>query len=124
MKQKIKTVPLDIYKRGIQVFYGTKEQFIAYAKRMEFEVDEEEVKTLQEKTGGITLRLPLDAAVALFPNADEYFAIHELGHAAKHILRIVEVEDEEAEMYLLEHLCRKVLPWFRSISASSTDGSR
>ena len=124
MKQRVKTVPLDIYKRGVQVFYGTREQFIAYAKNMEFEIDDEEVKTLQEKTGGITLRLPLDAAVALFPEADEYFVIHELGHASKHILRIVEVEDEEAEMYLMEHLCREILPWFRAISSSGPSGSR
>lgn len=115
MKQRVKTIPIDLYKRGVQVFYGTDKQFRSYAKREGFEVDWAEYEAYGDKTGGMTIRLPLDVVIVLFESASEGVVVHELGHAAKHILRIVEVEDEEAEMYLLEYLYNEVMPWYRSI---------
>lgn len=117
MKQHVKLFPVDLYKRGVCVFLGTREQFKAYLEREEidFDWDGEDTDKMLDKYQAVTLRTDTDCIIYSDKEVDEGVLAHECVHAAKHVLRIVGVEDEEAEAYLVEYLYNGIIPWVRSI---------
>lgn len=117
---KHKYIPCDIYKRGITIFIGDKEEFIAYCKQTynEDEDDEEFIHSINNCSYGYAdyhwgngygiVRIPN------FPKTPKDIAstVHELLHATQWLLWYSGVEYDnksvanEAYTYLLEHLVR------------------
>lgn len=119
---KVKYIPCDIYKRGIDVFIGTPRQLIKWAKNTyNSKEDADAIKDLETISYGEAdfhwinghgiVRLPK------FPTTPHEIAYtaHELLHATCYILWYsgVEFNNEEvaneAYTYLLEHLTRNTL---------------
>ena len=119
MKQRIKIVPIDLYKRGVCVFVGTREQFRSYVERENLEIDWDNYKDIEEMAAAFTVRFQLDSMIVCTRKPEESVIVHEIVHAAKHILRIVDVDDEEAEAYLVEYLYDQIIPWLRTNFSSS-----
>lgn len=123
MKQHYKIFPVDIFKRGVLVFHGTRDQFKAYVEREEIPLEfDEEGEEIMDKSNAVTFRM--DEDVIIFSERewiDEGVLIHEILHASKQILRKCDIEDEEALAYLLEYLCGEILPWARSTFLSVSD---
>ena len=124
MKQQVLNVPVEIFNRGVLVFLGSQEQLKNYVRQKypEYEDDVEE-----ELSGGsaYTIKLKDDAIIFAESIIPESEMVHEIVHAAIHLLSLVEVQDkegninEEALCYLVEYLARKILPWLTSISCES-----
>lgn len=117
---KVKYIPCDIYKRGINVFIGTPDQLIEWAKKT-YNYDEDDAEFIRELetcsygeadfhwgNGYGVIRLPK------FPKTPREiaYATHEIFHAASYILWYSGVEfnnknvANEAYAYLIEHLTR------------------
>lgn len=117
---QVKYIPCDIYKRGITVFIGNKEEFISYCEKTynEDEDDEDFVYSIKNCAYGYAdthwgngyaiVRLPS------FPKTPIEIAAtaHELLHATQWLLWYCGVEYEnknvtnEAYTHMLEHLVR------------------
>lgn len=117
---KVKYIPCDIYKRGINIFIGTPNQLIEWAKKVynEDEDDAKFIRGLETCSYGMAdfhwgngygvVRLPK------FPKTpiEIAYTTHELFHAATYILWYCGVEFDnrqianEAYTYLIEHLTR------------------
>lgn len=118
MKQHVKTFPVDLYKRGVLVFIGSREQLRSYIEREGIEIEwDDEADEILDKSSAVTFRLKADIIIYAEHVPDEGVIVHEILHATKHLLRIVEVNDEEAEAYLLEYLYDEIMPWFRSVTS-------
>ena len=115
MKQFVKIIPVDVYKRGVCVFFGTREQLKMFLKKEDIQI-EDDLDGFLGKSDAIILRTLTDALIFSERKITEGTLIHEISHAAKHILRCCDVEDEEAECHLLEYLCNEILPWARATS--------
>lgn len=115
MKQQVRIFPVEIYNRGVCVFFGTREQFKAYASKEEIKLSEEDEQIL-DGSNAVTFRLPNDALIFSEREITEWTLIHEIEHATKHILRCCDITDEEAECYLLAYLCKEIVPWAKTTS--------
>ena len=126
MKQHVKIFPVDIYKRGVCVFFGTRDQLKQYFKKENIEYDwkGEETDEMLDKSQAVCFRLDTDVLIYSEREISESVLIHEIIHASKHILRLVDIDDEEAFAYLTEYLCDQILPWSRTISSSTSDDAR
>lgn len=114
MKQYKKIFPVELFKRGVMVFFGSREnvkRFVtedygdAWADESEWDV-----------TSAYTFRLSADALIFAEKPINEGILVHEIVHATRHLLRLVDVDDEETECYLVEYLYNKIIPWFRTTS--------
>ena len=125
MKQHVKIVNVDIYNRGVLVFFGSESQLINYVHQRFPCYDDCIRDGLNDGKNGTayTFKLPADAIIFAGTIPAEKTIVHEIGHVAKHLLSIVEVEDEEAFCYLLEYLYDKIIPWVRTISSSAPASS-
>lgn len=120
---KVKYIPCDIYKRGIEIFIGSPKELKEYFKK-NYNEDEDDRKfnySLENCNYGIAdfhcgngygiVRIPK------FPNTPEEIAYtaHELLHATMWVLWYCGVEysndniNNEHYTYLLEHLVRNTL---------------
>lgn len=117
---KYKYIPCDIYKRGITIFIGSKEEFIAYCKETynEDEDDEDYVHEIKRcaygyadfhyGNGYAAVRIPYYPKTPI----DIAATAHELLHATQWLLWYSGVEydnsncNNEAYTYLHEHLVR------------------
>lgn len=118
MRRYKKTFPVDLYKRGVMVFLGTREAVKRFITEEYDDVWDDESEEILDRTSAVTFRLSSDALIFSSKPITDGVMVHEIGHAAKHLLRIVGVEDEEAECYLIEYLYDKILPWFHTTSFS------
>lgn len=120
---KVKYIPCDIYKRGIDIFIGSPSELKAWCKQAfnEDEYDKEFNKSLENCSYGLAdfhygagyavVRIPK------FPKTPEEIAYtaHELLHATMWLLWYSGVEydnttiNNEAYTYLHEHLVRNTL---------------
>lgn len=118
MKQRIKIVPVAIYKRGVCVFLGTREQLKEYARRenIDLQWEKEDVDGMLDKSQAVTFRLNTDVLIYAERPMSAGVLVHEIIHAAKCILRFVDVQDEEAEAYLAEYLYNEISPWLEKVS--------
>ena len=122
MKPQAIEIPVSVFKRGVIVFFGSPEDLIEYLDQRH-PVYANELKAVWEKfinclhsASALTIKLSADPIIYANELIPEEELIHELGHAAKHILSLVKVDDEEAECYTLEYLYEQVMPWFRNLN--------
>ena len=121
-------ITLDIFRCSVIIFVGKDEDTIlkglpGYWKNQEWETkDLKRVKGLlkdvfgdkdNDIAAGTMIPDGVDAII-VFPNKNiaevsEEKALHELGHAMRHICRVHGVDDEETEMYMHEYLFHQFL---------------
>lgn len=120
-----KTLPIDIFKRGVVLFIGPAEELIDFYKK-EFPSDAETVeKVVKEdilETGlalGYTLKCCSDAIIWMPEPREIGVLVHEFLHAVMWILELVEVkatkETEEVMAYMLEYLYDNLVPWYQEV---------
>lgn len=107
----IKGLP-DVYKRKK---WGSADGLISLIKEDHCEGDDAGLYT------GRTIRNGVDAIVLFLADSisdiPEGTALHELGHAMKHVLKVHGVDDEETEMCTHEYLFNEFLSAKESITA-------
>lgn len=124
MKQYAKVFTVDIFHRGVLVFFGSQEQLDNYIKQ-KYPCYSEYVKDIDSPGDtATTLKLKDDAIIYGTHPLPEGRVVHEIVHATKHLLSLVGVEDEETECYTIEYLYDAIIPWLRSISSSEPDESQ
>lgn len=120
-KNYSKIIPIDLYRRGVFIFIGEKDDFFKDKNAKRFLTDEVR-QTLDDidfsKTAAVTLRTGTDAIIYApsKPYEDEF--VHELSHATFYILKLVDIDPticEEAYAYLLEYLYYKAMLWFNAL---------
>ena len=117
MRQHIKTFTVEIIKRGVLVFMGSWEQFRNYLKRY-YPCYLTEVERMWDNAppgSAYTFKVAGDAIIYADSVICGSTMVHEIAHATKHLLSLVEIEDEEAECYTLEYLYERIIPWLKTI---------
>ncbi len=119
MKAVSKIFPVDIYKRGLLVCFGTLAELYKVAKGALSDENKARLEQLDfSHTTAVCICTESDAIIYA-PNrpADEVIA-HELNHATFQILRKVDIDptaSEEAYTYLFEYLYHKVFLWLNAL---------
>lgn len=112
-KPMCKTFPVEIYKHGVKVVFGTHDDLKKALNKDGFTGDFEEEKDMMEKCMGITFTLETDDVVIWLrerpkDNADWAVLAHEIYHAVSFLLRGVGIDHtsdtEEAYAYAYENL--------------------
>ena len=109
-------IPIDIYRRGVLVFFGSNEELMNFIKK-NAPSDLIGVTTClddDETTVAHTIGTSTDAIIHAIKKPSSILTlIHEADHAAFRIMKIVGVEtsDEEAHAYLQEFICQKMFEW-------------
>ena len=119
---KVKYIPCDIYKRGIDIFIGTPGELQKWSKKTfnEDKDDEEFNRSLEECSyGEADFHYGAGYAIVRLPKFPKTpieiaYTAHELLHATQWLLWYSGVEyneesNNEAYTYLLEHLMRNTL---------------
>jgi hypothetical protein len=123
MKQHVKAVSVPPYYRGVLVFIGSPDQLRDYLRRSypAYATSMEDIDIPQAVA--CTFNLECDALIYSPSVPKEAAMIHEIFHAARHILNIVGIDlsddTEEAYAYLIEYLSDQILPWLRTFSCES-----
>lgn len=120
MKQYVKEVPVELYRRGVLVFIGSHTQLRNYIA-LKYPCYSDDVNCMFEELprgSAWTVKLEDDALIYAEDIISEDVMIHEIFHTTHHLLSLVNVHDEEAAAYLMEYLCGRILPWLRAISSS------
>lgn len=122
MKQNYKIVSVDVFNRGVLVFIGSQQQLLDCLTR-EYPSYKEEVEQgfeEEERRGDAwTIKLADDALIWADHFVEEKTIVHEIVHTAKHLLNLVDVDNEEVLCYTVEYLYGKIMPWYRSIIEKS-----
>lgn len=119
MKAKFKRFPVDLYKRGVLVLFGTKEELYNIAKDILTPLNIQAVEdTDWEHTEAICLSAGADTIIYAPQRPYDEIIAHELSHAAFNILKMVDIDptaSEEAYTYLFEYLYYNVFLWLNSL---------
>ena len=120
---KSKKFPIDIFKHGIKVVIGTKEELISVAKKDRiYDEIKDDIDTVHNS---FMVTFMLSSGDSLIYSKDykndiEYASVvaHEIIHAVSHILRNVGIahtaETEEVYAYTIEDLAKRILTWLIS----------
>lgn len=110
---KVKQFPIEIIKRGVLVFLGEEGDLLKYIKK-HFPSYLQEVKEVLQEVydySALTIKLSGDAIIyskdIILPGT----LVHEIGHVAKHLLKCVDIEDEEMYCYTEEYLFEQIMSW-------------
>ena len=112
-------ISVDLYRRGVAVISGTKEELADWLEKNDFPStaewarEAEEIYAATDDNGS-------DIVIVSLEPMNEETAVHELCHAAFRILRIVDISptlSEESYAYLLEFLYAK----WREITSQPCD---
>lgn len=123
MKQYVKTITIPMYYRGVLVFIGSREQLKGYLDRHYPSYAPVVEAVEQTQAAAFTFKLDGDALIFTpqIPSSAEM--VHEIFHAARHILDIIGVkltdDTEEVFAYLMEYLSEQILPWLKTFSCGS-----
>lgn len=126
MKAISKIFPVDIYKRGLLVCFGTLAELYKVSKGTLSDEDKAKLEQLDfSRTSAVCICTEGDAIIYA-PNrpTDEVIA-HELSHATFQILRKVDIDptaSEEAYTYLFEYLYCKVFLWLNALDDVCNNG--
>lgn len=119
-KNYSKVIPIDLYKRGLLIFIGDKNECVKLLKRDK--ISEESVKQVKEfdMTGTTAVTFCIDGDVLIYMENKKPIEVlvHELSHVAFMVLRIVGIDptqSEEAYAYLLGYLYEKAALWFNDV---------
>ena len=120
---KSKKFPIDIFKHGVKVVVGTKEELISVAKK---DAVYDEIKdNIDTVNNSFMVTFILGSGDSLiysndYKNDIEYTSAiaHEIIHAVSHILRNIGInhteETEEVYAYTIEDLTKRILTWLIS----------
>jgi len=115
-----KNFPIDIFKHGVKVFFGTYEELKKSLKKDGFDGDYKEEKDLMDRSAGITFSMPTDDVVIWMRekpknNGELSVLAHEVFHAVSFLLRSIGIEHtpdtEEVYAYTFENLYGKIISW-------------
>lgn len=115
-------IPVEIYRRGVTVFLGSKKELVKYLRAHGPDVLEE-IEDELSMSGSLGLCFKLDAGESLVwchKNVALSTIVHELAHASFHMLKAVGIplsENGEEYTYLLEFLCERTFQWLNLISS-------
>ena len=121
--RKEKKFPIDLFKHGVKVIFGSEEELLASAQKDGLK---EEVKESLKELGCFKMAtFLLSTGDAIIYGKDfkhinsEYATIsHEIFHAVSHVLRNVGIEHtpdtEEAYAYIIEYLTQEIFNWLSS----------
>lgn len=119
MKSYSKIIPIDLYKRGVMIFFGSKEDLYKKAGAI---ITPDIRQSLEEcdfnHTQAVTIRTETDAIIYAPQRPYDEIIAHEICHATFQILRIVDIdptECEEAYTYLFEYLYYKIFLWLNAL---------
>lgn len=117
-----KSVPVDIFKRGVLEFIGPKEELLKMLKE-NFNGYAEVIEGIMREDGiepenyavGYTFKVLPDALVWLPKEEKLGVTVHEIGHSIFHIFKQVEIpitdDTEELFCYMLEYLFEEFYTW-------------
>jgi hypothetical protein len=117
-----KTVPIDMLKRGVMEFIGSKEdlfkaldeQFNGYAEVIKKVMEEDNIEP-ENYALGYTFKVLPDALIWLPKEERLGVSVHEIGHSIFHIFKQVEIpitdDTEELFCYMLEYLFEQFYGW-------------
>ena len=123
MKQHVKIVTVPIYYRGVLIFIGSPDQLRDYLYRR-YPAYASSMGDLDiPPATAYTFKFEGDALIYSPSIPSESTMVHEIFHAARHILGIIGVElsdgTEEVFAYLMEYLSDQILPWLKTFSSGS-----
>lgn len=119
-KPMCKNFPVDMYKHGVKVVFGTHDDLKKSLKKDGFTGNFEEEEDLMERSAGITFTLDTDDVVIWLrekPKDDGSMAVlaHEIYHAVSFLLRSVGIDHtsdtEEAYAYTYENFYFRITSW-------------
>ena len=110
-------VPIELLRRGVLVFFGSRDDLLEYLSA-NHPVYYEDLKDddVWPRGSAYTIKMSDDAIIFADTLIDEGTLVHELGHTSKHLLDIVGIKDEEAYCYTIEYLYNKIMPWYRKLT--------
>lgn len=109
-------IPIDIYRRGVLVFFGPKDDFLRFVKSKDAGNSDLVAQRVNDDDGS-TLAQCITTSTDAYIYAEESPGIacivHESAHAAMGILKIVGISpsEEEAFAYLQEYICQHIFDW-------------
>lgn len=118
-----KNFPVDIFKRGVKVFFGEYECLKKALNKDGVKGDFEEAKELMERSAGVTFTLNTDDVIIWLRNkpngnGDRAVLAHEIFHAVSFLLRSVGIghtpDTEEIYAYTFENLYFRITSWICS----------
>ena len=113
-------IPVDIYKRGVLIYFGSKSGFMRLIDREAPEYHNGCEEIADDKNNLAIIYKDMDMVIYAKKIPTIKVLLHELFHATCGIMQQVGIslddESEEAYAYLFEYLCSKTLTWFFEIS--------
>lgn len=115
-----KTFPVNIFKHGVKVFFGTYDELKKSLKRDGFDGDYKEEKELMDKSAGITFTIPTNDVIIWMrekpkDNGELSVLAHEVFHAVSFLLRSIGIDHtpdtEEVYAYTFEYLYSDITSW-------------
>ena len=124
MKSYSKIIPIEIYRRGVLVFIGDKEECARNLQK--HKIKEDCVNAVRDYdmdgTLAYTMEIGSDVLVYMKKKQPMDIIVHELSHAVFKILKIVGIdptECEEAYAYLIDYLYKKVSEWISDVPSDA-----
>ncbi len=115
MKSYKKIIPLDIFHRGVAVVFGSRDTLVDCMKGYGYKnALTNRIEDALNTSEAVVLRLDEDAIIYIEHKVTEGVLIHEIVHAASHILGLVDIDNEEMLSYLMQYLYEQIVPWART----------
>lgn len=109
-------IPVDIYRRGVLVFFGPKEDFLHFVESRDADNYEGIARCVNDDDGATlaqTIKTTTDVYIFAEQAPGMAAIVHESAHATMGILKIVGISpsEEEAFAYLQEYICQQIFDW-------------